>query len=211
VNRLVGVVLALVAAAVGYGAIHHPTDTTPAPAGVGAPTALTRLHVDPGTPGTDYRRARFGSTWADLDRDGCNTREEVMARDLVDTTRVDGCNVIAGLLHDPYTGRDLRYAEAQPTTVQIDHVVPLAYAWRHGAATWDDTRRRAFANDPANLLAVDGRANAAKGDSGPGEWMPVNRAFACGYARRFTQAAYAYRLTITAADKEALRLAFTTC
>jgi hypothetical protein len=95
--------------------------------------------------------------------------------------------------------------------VQIDHIVPLAYAWRMGAAAWSPERRRQFANDPGNLLAVSGRANASKGDSGPGEWMPVNRGYACPYARKFVAVAYGWRLAVTAPDKAALRLALHTC
>lgn len=178
---------------------------------LGAPTALTRLHVAPAATSPTYRRAAFGNGWADLNHNGCNTREEVMARDLIDATQENGCNVIAGTLHDPYTGRTIEYREAHSQAVQIDHLFPLSDAWRHGAATWTPDRRKAFANDPDNLLAVDGPTNMSKGDSGPGEWLPVNPAFRCTYVRKFTQVAYKYRLTITRADYDSLAVTLNGC
>lgn len=183
----------------------------PGPVDLGAPTALSRIRVADAVDDGTYERSEFGYDWLDLDGDGCNTREEIMARDLTDTERPDGCNVVAGVLDDPYTGRSITYSESDPTAVQIDHVYPLSLAWQHGAEQWSDERREAFANDPRNLIAADGPTNASKGDSGPADWMPLDRDFVCTYARRYAQVAYAYRLTISAADRDSLRLALGTC
>jgi hypothetical protein len=133
---------------------------------LGAPTALARLKraglVQPlPSSSSTYSRSAFGASLssADPDRNGCSTREDVMARDLVDKTVAGVCNVVKGTLHDPYTGRDVTYDESVYSgSVQIDHMVPLSYAWRAGAESWDKSKRVEFANDQArNLLAVDGR------------------------------------------------------
>jgi hypothetical protein len=85
--------------------------------------------------------------------------------------------------------------------VQIDHVVPLSYSWQMGAARWNEAKRRQLANDPLNLLPVEGRANSAKSDSGPASWLPPNKAVRCSYAVRFAQVAVKYELPVTTADK----------
>jgi hypothetical protein len=224
-----GIVLALAAAcSVGSKSTGYRSDTSApvhaspsrAPRGLGAPTALLRLKraglVQPiPTSSASYSRSAFGTglSSADPDRNGCSTREDVMGRDLVDKTVRGVCNVVGGVLHDPYTGRDIRYNEAVYSgSVQIDHVVPLSYAWRAGAEGWDKAKRVQFANDQArNLLAVDGRANAGKGDSGPGEWLPINKAFRCRYARDWAQVLYAYRLHVAPADYDSLDLLLQHC
>jgi hypothetical protein len=135
-----------------------------------------------------------------------------MARDLVAKTVTGVCNVVKGTLHDPYTGRDVTYDESVYSgSVQIDHVESLSEAWRAGAEQWDKAKRVQFANDPANLLAVDGRANDGKGDSGPAEWLPLNKAFRCTYARKRVQIAYAYRLKVPPTDYDALALLLDHC
>lgn len=192
------------------------TRPTPPQAGLGAPTALSRLKVaEPGST-VPYNRARFGNsehasrfTWADLDHDGCNTREETMADDLTNKTIVGGCNVVAGDLTDPYTGQKVHYTEAPPYEVQIDHTVSLAEAWRHGAAGWTWEKRREFANDPSNLVATSAPVNEAKGDDGPAEWLPhIRDDLKCAYVRRYTKEAYEWRLTVTKDDKAALQHTF---
>jgi hypothetical protein len=190
------------------------------PRGLGAPTALLRLKraglVQPiPASSSTYSRSAFGASLssADPDRNGCATREDVMARDLVNKTVTGVCNVVRGVLHDPYTGRDVTYDESVYSgSVQIDHVVPLSYAWRAGAERWDKAKRVEFANDEdRNLLAVDGRANAGKGDSGPGEWLPVNQGFRCKYARDWAQVLYAYRLHVAPSDYDSLGLLLDHC
>lgn len=174
--------------------------------------ALQDLHAlplsDAYVPG--YDRDAFGQAWADTDRNGCDTRNDVLRRDLtavVTKPGTNGCVVLSGTLHDPYTGRTIAFqrGETSSLAVQIDHRVPLAYAWRHGAASWTAEQRELFANDQTgNLVAVDGPANEAKSDSGPAEWMPANTADACSYATAFVRVATKWRLTIGSADAHAL-------
>lgn len=154
-----------------------------------------------------YSRDRF-THWRDPDRNGCDARNDILARDLVDVVFRDGsdCVVERGTLLDPYTGSTIAFQRGQATSsaVQIDHIVPLAAAWTGGANTWDDAAREAFANDPANLQAVDGASNGAKGQMLPGEWMPPNAAFACTYLAQVTSVLVTYELELTAFDRDAI-------
>ena len=160
------------------------------------------------------RTGWFGPAWADVDRNGCDTRNDVLDRDLSDKTVADnGCQVLAGVLDDPYTGSRISFKRGKDTSsaVQIDHVVPLHYAYVNGAWQWDAQKRLAFANDMDNLLAVDGPANQAKGDKGPASWMPGNTAYHCEYAQRFVSVSSEYGLGIPEQDKAALRDALASC
>lgn len=122
------------------------------------------------------------------------------------------CVVVAGTLNDPYTGTLIPFRKAEAAAVQIDHVYPLARAFDMGAAGWSQDQRTAFANDTGLvLLAVDGSANQSKGDSGPAEWMPPDPAEACEYVRRYVTIASAYRLTITAAEHQAMTRTLSSC
>ncbi len=170
----------------------------------------------------DYEREAFGASWADgVDvaggGNGCDTRNDVLARDLREVTRgsVASCPaaILGGVLWDPYTGDAVRYRRG-PTTgreVQIDHLVPLAYAWDMGAWGWPPGRRAAFANDPANLLAVSGPVNEAKGDQPPAVWMPPRRGFWCRYASQFAVVCAAYGLAIDAASRAVLSKVLARC
>lgn len=164
-----------------------------------------------------YDRDAYGQAWADTDRNGCDTRNDILRRDLVDVVvkpGTRGCVVLSGILHDPYTGRAITFQRGNTSSlaVQIDHRVPLAYAWRHGAASWTAEQRELFANDQAtNLLAVDGPANEEKSDSGPAEWMPANTGDACSYAASFVTVATKWRLSIATADEHALNRTLTGC
>jgi uncharacterized protein DUF1524 len=172
--------------------------------------------------GYDYRRAAFGESWTD-DNDapgghnGCDTRNDILDRDLVDKTYVSisRCpNAVAtGTLRDPYTSENVNLVRGNQTgaAVQIDHIVPLAYAWDQGARNWTDEMRVRFANDPANLLAVDGPANEDKGDGEPAVWMPPNRAFWCQYAVQFVAVMRGYGLPVDAPSAPVLREAAVTC
>lgn len=160
----------------------------------------------------------FGPAWSDdVDvpggHNGCGTRDDVLARQLTEVAIRPGsrCVVVAGTLHDPYTGRILAFAKATAGEVQIDHVVPLAMAWDLGAAEWTADQRRNFANDPENLLAVDGPTNQAKGAQGPGGWMPPNAAFRCGYSEIFVSVLAKYQLPVTLVDAAALRSVLAGC
>jgi Protein of unknown function (DUF1524) len=170
----------------------------------------------------DYRRAAFGESWTDDNsapggRNGCDTRNDILERDLVDKTYVTikRCpNAVAtGTLHDPYTNVVITFVRGNQTgaAVQIEHIVPLAYAWDFGARNWTDEMRVRFANDPANLLAVEGQANQDKGDKEPADWMPPNRAFWCQYAVQFAAVLRGYALPVDAPSATVLRDAATTC
>lgn len=172
--------------------------------------------------GNDYRRAAFGDAWDDDNsapggHNGCDTRDDVLDRDLVDKTFVftKRCPqaVATGVLHDPYTSATIPFTRGAQVgaAVQIDHLVPLAYAWDMGARNWPDDMRIRFANDPANLLAVDGQVNQDKGDQPPGSWMPPNHAFWCQYAMQFIAVLRGYALPVDQASADELRSAAGTC
>ena len=172
--------------------------------------------------GYDYRRAAFGEAWDD-DNDapgghnGCDTRNDILNRDLVDKTYVSikRCPdaVATGILRDPYTNATIAFTRGNQVgaSVQIDHIVPLALAWDMGARDWSDAMRIRFANDPANLLAVAGQANQDKGDQEPATWMPPNHAFWCQYAMQFIAVARGYGLAVDQASAQELREAAATC
>ena len=105
------------------------------------------------------------------------------------------------VLEDPYTGARIDFVRGpRSAEVQIDHVVPLADAWQKGAQQWTAQRREQFANDPANLLAVDGDANQAKGASDLATWLPKNKGFRCEYTARIIAVKSAYGLWMTEAE-----------
>ena len=172
--------------------------------------------------GYDYRRGAFGDAWDD-DNDapgghnGCDTRNDILNRDLVDKTfvAIKRCPdaVATGTLHDPYTNATVAFTRGAKigAAVQIDHIVALALAWDMGARDWTDEMRKRFANDPANLLAVAGEANQAKGDAEPAVWMPPNRAFWCQYSMQFIDVVRGYGLAIDVASGERLREAASSC
>jgi len=170
----------------------------------------------------DYRRSVFGDAWDD-DNDapgghnGCDTRDDILNRDLVDITHVftKRCPeaVATGTLHDPYTNATVSFTRGAKIgeAVQIDHIVPLSYAWDMGASAWPFRQRLRFANDPANLLAVAGQGNQDKGDAGPGQWMPPNKSFACQYAVAFIAVVRGYALRLDEPSANVLRRAAATC
>ena len=137
----------------------------------------------------EYDREAFGQRWADTNHNGCDTRNDILARDLARPTFKPGthdCVVLSGTLAEPYTGQTIQFERGEKTSslVQIDHVVALADAWRSGAWQWDEQRRTEFANDPNNLLAVDGQANQDKSAESADQWLPPNTAFRCDYVKR---------------------------
>jgi hypothetical protein len=178
--------------------------------------ALATLAVKGRAPKTGYDRALFGQSWADVDRNGCDTRNDVLRRDLssfVLKTGTNGCRVLSGTLQDPYLGRTIAFVRGPGTSseVQIDHVVALSDAWQKGAQQWSKVRRTAFANDPLNLLAVDGLTNQRKSDSDAATWLPPNKAYRCSYAARQIAVKARYGSWVTAAERDALGRILTTC
>ena len=138
---------------------------------------------------SDYTREQFGKPWTDdvdgveFGRNSCDTRDDILRRDLSDVVPPSGCTVLSGVLHDPYTGKDIQFNRDEGTDVlvQIDHVVPLLDAWQTGAQQWDQVKRTQFANDPVELLAVSGKANRKKKASDVASWLPSNKDFRCEY------------------------------
>lgn len=163
-----------------------------------------------------YSRDQFGQRWADVDRNGCDTRNDVLKRDLHDLQMKRSspqCVVVSGVLDDPYTGRQIDFQRGEDSSedVQIDHVVALANAWKSGAWQWDAARRQDFANDPFNLLAVDGAANQDKGASSADQWLPSNSAYQCAYVQRQIAVKASWGLGVTRAEKKAMTSVLERC
>ena len=165
------------------------------------------------------RSATPGPTTTDAPggHNGCDTRDDILNRDLVDKTYVwtKRCPeaVETGTLHDPYTNATINFHRGAEIgeSVQIDHIVPLALAWDMGAFDWPISERVRFANDPANLLAVSGKANEDKSDSQPALWMPPNNAFWCQYAMQYIAVSRGYALPVDLVSSNVLRQAAATC
>lgn len=215
--------------------------------------ALDRLPADSPAPrpwGPEGRERWFGQAWQDVDGNGCDTRNDILGRDLADpdysrapgrqglgsgagrgSSQCPDATVYAGTLDDPYTGATIafRRGETSSAAVQIDHVVPLNYLYAHGAWQWEARERALAANDPLNLLAVDGRANQGKGNCGPATcpegshtsghwdtqagsgWWPPSQDYRCAYAARFVSVLAAYELGVPDADRRALRRTLASC
>lgn len=146
--------------------------------------------------------------WGDLDRDGCNTRHEVLRRDLQPERMSGWCKVRGGRLHDPYLGTR---GWVDAADIDIDHVVALADAWRSGAHAWTPREMRLFANDPENLLATSDVENRRKSDRGPGEYEPPTAAGKCTFARTTVRVKVKYGLTVEPGDPEALQRLLAHC
>jgi hypothetical protein len=184
--------------------------------GGSARVALATLAVKGRAPRTGYDRALFGQAWADVDHNGCDTRNDVLRRDLrpyVLKSGTNGCLVLSGTLHDPYSGTTIDFVRGKSTssTVQIDHVVPLSDAWQKGAQQWSTPRRTALANDPLNLLAVDGLTNQRKSDGDAATWLPPSKSYRCAYAARQIAVKAKYGLWVTSAERDALARILATC
>ncbi|UJP41674.1 DUF1524 domain-containing protein [Cellulomonas palmilytica] len=176
--------------------------------------ALDALAVKGRAPLTGYDRDEFGYRAVDADRNGCDTRNDILRRDLNDAVlRPGGCVVRAGTLVDPYSGATIPFERGAATSaaVQVDHVVALADAWQKGAQRWDEETRQAFANDPLNLLAVDGGLNSAKGSGDAATWLPPARGYRCAYVARQVAVKHAYGLWVTTAERDAIARVLHTC
>ena len=165
---------------------------------------------------TGYTRAQFGPAWADVDRNGCDTRNDILKRDLtkeVFKEKTNGCTVLSGTLVDPFSGEIINFVQGAKTSseVQIDHLVALSNAWQTGAFKLTPDQREAFANDPLNLLAVKGRLNSQKGDGDAATWLPPLKSFRCDYVSRQIAVKIKYKLWFTAPEKEAMIRILKTC
>lgn len=206
------------------GAGPAPVMSTPSP-GLGTPVVrvgpasalavLDTLQVKGRAPKTNYQRSEFGEAWLDADANGCDTRNDVLRRDLQHATFEGGslCQVRAGMLAEPYTGRTIEFRRGAATSaaVQIDHVVALGNAWQTGAQQLTPVQRQSLANDPLNLLAADGPANQEKSDGDAATWLPPDKKFRCQYVARQVSVKAAYRLWVTPPEKAAMTRVLGAC
>lgn len=181
-----------------------------------AETVLETIAVKGRAPKTGYARAQFGQTWADVNRNGCDTRNDILQRDLTNITFRSGtrnCVVESGTLIDPYSGVTINFIKGNKTSteVQIDHVVALSNAWQTGAFKLTLEKRTEFANDPANLLAVQGRLNSQKKDGDAATWLPPLKSYRCTYVAKQISIKAKYGLWVTAPEKAAMKAILARC
>jgi hypothetical protein len=176
-----------------------------------AASLLATIPIKGRAPKTGYTRAQFGDGWTTTR--GCDTREIILHRDMQNPTVSDGCKVVSGTLSDPYTGKTIDFKRGASTSaaVQIDHVVAISDAWQKGAQQLTKERRIELANDPLELLAVDGPANQAKGDGDAATWLPPNKAFRCQYVARQVAVKSKYSLWVTQAEHDAINAVLSSC
>ena len=178
--------------------------------------AIAKLAVKGRAAKTGYTRAAFGPAWSDVDRNGCDTRNDILNRDLssiIYKVSSKDCVILSGILLDPYSGESIDFLRGVTTSsdVQIDHVVALSNAWQTGAFKLTLAQRTAFANDPGNLLAVKGRLNSQKGDGDAATWLPPRKSYRCEYVTKQVSIKAKYGLWLTAPEKEAMLRILKTC
>ena len=187
-------------------------NTTYAQSYEGFISTLNSLEVKGRAPKTGYSRAQFPH-WSDLDRNGCDARNDILKRDLTEVLFKAGtrdCKVLSGILLDPFSNKVLTFTSVK-SAVDIDHVVALSNAWQTGAAYFDRNIRSQIANDPLNLLAVDAKLNRQKGDGDAATWLPPNKAFRCEYVSRQVSVKAKYSLWVTPPEKEAITRVLNQC
>jgi hypothetical protein len=175
-------------------------------------STLNSLEVKGRAPKTGYSRAQFPH-WSDLDRNGCDARNDILKRDLTEVVFKVGtrdCKVLSGVLLDPFSNKVLTFTSIK-SAVDIDHVVALSNAWQTGAAYFDRNIRSQIANDQLNLLAVDAKLNRQKGDGDAATWLPPNKAFRCEYVSRQVSVKAKYSLWVTSPEKEAILRVLSNC
>jgi len=186
----------------------------PVPGGRAA-DALETLEVKGRAASDTYQRSAFGQAWLDVDRNGCDTRNDILRRDLRGAQFTEGsrCRVASGEFHEPYTGAAVAFTRGAESSkaVQVDHVVALGDAWQKGARKLTPQQRQRFANDPLNLIAADGPANQEKSASDAAGWLPKNKAFRCHYVARQVSVKAAYELWVTQAEKDAMKAVLASC
>jgi hypothetical protein len=158
---------------------------------------------------TGYTRAQFGPAWADVDRNGCDTRNDILNRDLTNQVykeKTKQCVVLSGTLIDPFSGETINFVRGNITSmaVQIDHVVALSNAWQTGAFKLSADQCKALANDPLNLFAVKGSLNQQKSDGDAATWLPPLKSFRCAYVAQQIAVKAKYSLWVVAPEKAAM-------
>lgn len=174
--------------------------------------ALAALPTKGRAPKTGYKRSQFGDGWAKAG--GCDTRNVILRRDLTNAVLGDdNCKVQAGALSDPYTGQRIAFKRGANSSgaVQIDHVVALSNAWQTGAQQLSSEQRISLANDPLELLAVDGPANQQKGDGDAATWLPSNKPFRCQYIARQIAVKKKYSLWVAPPERTAMERILASC
>lgn len=169
--------------------------------------AVNRLAVKGRAPKTGYARSRFGPAWFDVDSNGCNTRDDVLAATLTNVRR-NGCDVYDGYLRDPYSNTTVR---ERPYAIDLDHMVALSDAWQKGAQQWTYAKRLRFANDRLNLQPTLPSLNRQKGDSDVASWLPPNKAYRCTFVARIVAVKLTYGVWVTSAEKAAMQRVLGTC
>ena len=174
---------------------------------------IATLAVKGRAPKTGYTRDQFGTAWKDVDGNSCDTRNDILKRDLLDQVFKDRCVIVSGTLPDPYSGERIDFVRGAATSlaVQIDHVVALSNAWQTGALKLTIEKRTAFANDPLNLLAVKGVLNSQKSDGDAATWLPPKKSYRCAYVARQVAVKAKYGLWLTAPEKAAIVRIIATC
>jgi hypothetical protein len=189
--------------------VHKPSSSSNA--SNSASNALEKLLIKGRAPKTNYSRAQFGDGW--LVKNGCDTRNIILNRDLTDVKVDEKCDVISGVLNDPYTGKTIDFKRGSSTSgaVQIDHVVALSDSWQKGAQQFTSEKRIELANDPLELLAVSGPANVQKSDADAASWLPANKSFRCSYVARQIAVKLKYGLWITQAEHDTISSILSNC
>ncbi len=187
------------------------TDLDPSIETARAADVLSNIPTKGRAPKTGYTRSEFSDGWANVG--SCDMRNIILQRDLQEAQLgSDECVVVRGTLHDPYTNKVVAFVRGSDTSddVQIDHVVALSDAWQKGAQRLSAQDRFAFANDPLNLLAVDGDANQQKGDSDAASWLP-DKTYRCRYVARQIAVKKKYNLWVTSAEHDAMLRTLNSC
>jgi cell division protein FtsN len=175
---------------------------------------LATLPVKGKAPGTGYARTSdFGTAWLDVDHNGCDTRNDILARDLSAVVLKGSCTVLSGILPDKYTGDTIDFTRGDKTSalVQIDHMVALQNAWITGAQQLTQAQRISLANDPLNLIAVDAKSNEQKSSGDAATWLPANKGFRCEYVARQISVKATYGLWVTQAEHDAMTRVLGSC
>jgi hypothetical protein len=177
---------------------------------------ISTLQVKGRAPKTGYTRDQFGPAWKDVDANGCDTRNDILRRDLKSIVYKgvgEDCVILSGVLTDPYSGETINFLRGVATSseIQIDHVVALSNAWQTGAFKLTLAQRSAFANDPSNLLAVKGKLNSQKGEGDAATWLPPRKSYRCEYVTKQVMVKAKYGLWLTAPEKAAILKILKTC
>lgn len=193
-----------------------PSTTTTSTTSISAvEVQLSNLLIKGRAPTTGYERELFGSPWLDVDRNGCDTRNDILQRDLTNIKFRPGtnsCVVESGYFFDPYTTSEFEFVKSSSaSSIEIDHIVSLSDAWQKGAQQWDSQTRKQFANDPLNLVATSQSANRQKSDSDAASWLPANKEIRCAFIARQIAVKSAYQLWVTEAEFNMMQTVLEKC